>query len=251
MDNFELDKKIKIYEKLGALKFQKVVFKLERIKFSLIKNHFPSYIKFTDKILDFKANSKLKKAKTEEEKTKIKKLVRYNKMLNRRELNTLQNRNYHINSNDPTVIYDYLLWNKSIHKKGLITNAITIPVLLALTSFSVPYTVPFLTLEMVSAIINFECINIQNYNICRYKKIEPLLEKRREREVKTNIEKYGEVSELVYNSVEKSDTKLPSIDDIVENITTKEQAMQLKELLEKIASERKDKSVKQFVKKKS
>ena len=77
------------------------------------------------------------------------------------------------------------------------------------------------------------------------------MKKRREREVKTNIEKYGEVSELVYNSVEKSDTKLPSIDDIVENITTKEQAMQMKELLEKIASERKDKPVKQFVKKKS
>ena len=86
MDNLakeELDRKIKIYEKLGALQFQKVVFKLEKIKFSIINKYFPNYIKFTDKILDFKARSRLRKAKTEDEKTKIKKLIRYSKMLNR------------------------------------------------------------------------------------------------------------------------------------------------------------------------
>ncbi len=258
MDNLakeELDRKIKIYEKLGALQFQKVVFKLEKIKFSIINKYFPSYIKFTDKILDFKARSRLRKAKTEDEKTKIKKLIRYSKMLNRRELNTLKNRNYHINNNDPTVIYDYLEWNKSIHKKGLITNIVSLPILVGLASLSVPYTIPFIALETFSAIVNFECINIQNYNICRYRKIEPLLEKRKQREVKNNIERYGKASEVIYNSVEKSDTKLPSIDEIVENITTKEQAEQMKELLEKIANERKVNSpgvtTYQFVKKKS
>ena len=55
--------------------------------------------------------------------------------------------------------------------------------------------------------------------------------------------------------MDKSDTKLPSIDEIVENITTKEQAEQMKKLLEKIASERKvnstDVTTYQFVKKKS
>lgn len=80
-------------------------------------------------------------------------------------------------------------------------------------------------------------------------------EKRKQREVKNNIERYGKASEVIYNSVEKSDTKLPSIDEIVENITTKEQAEQMKELLEKIASERKVNSPSvttyQFVKKKS
>lgn len=64
-------KKIKLCEKLGALKFQKAVFKIEEIKYKLIKKLFPNYIKYIDLIINFNRNLKLKKAKTKEERTLI------------------------------------------------------------------------------------------------------------------------------------------------------------------------------------
>jgi len=114
---------------------------------------------------------------------------------------------------------------------------------------------PLLVIELCSAFLNFECINIQNYNIYRYKKVESSMKKRVVRQYKNNIEKYGEASEVVFNSLDKDNTKLPSVDEIVENITTKEQAVQMKELIDKMMNERKspssDKNTNQFVKKKS
>ena len=54
---------------------------------------------------------------------------------------------------------------KVFTKKGLITNAITIPVLLALTSFSVPIQYHFLTLEMVSVLL---ILNVLIFKIIIY-----------------------------------------------------------------------------------
>ena len=46
------NKKIKLYERLGAEKFQNVVFAVEKIKFKIIKKCFPNFLKFYDKQCD-------------------------------------------------------------------------------------------------------------------------------------------------------------------------------------------------------
>lgn len=229
LEREQLEQKIRVCEKLGAVSFQKLVFTVEKLKYSTIHRFFPNYLDFNDKMIDREVEKRLKKITNEEEKMNLLKAARLTKMASRRELNYGQNRNYHIDNNNPTIIYEYLNWNKDIHKKGLIKNAIFIPVFLGLSIVNFPGAVPLLIIELLSAFLNFECINIQNYNICRYKKIESSLKKRVVRQYKNNIEKYDKASEVVFDSIDKNTTKLPSVDEIVENITTKEQAMQMKD----------------------
>ena len=242
MDNTSLNKKIKLYEKLGAVKFQKIVFKIEEIKFKLIKKIFPNFIKHFDKYCDFKKKRALKKAKTEIEKKRVIENTKIAKMAMRKELNTEKNRNYHIDNNKPTEIIKYLKWNKEVHKKGLIKDAVLIPVLIAGVVFNIPGSIPLLVLEIISAGINFECINIQNYNICRYKKIEKVLQRREENKKKKDIEEYGKAAEVIYKTIEKSDS-LPTFDEILNNITDAEQLKQMRELF-KVAIEERQKEKK-------
>ena len=246
MNNQELDKKIKLYEKLGAVKFQKLVFKVERLKFKVVKKLFPNSIKYFDRIVDFRTKRAIKRAKTEEEKNKIKRNSKIAKMGIRKEMNTEQNRNYHIDPNKPTEILQLLEWNKDIHKKGLIKDAIVIPVLIGGVILNIPIAIPLLVLEIFSAGINFECINIQNYNICRFKKIEPALRKREERRLQKQVEEYGEATEVIGKTIEKSES-LPSYEEIIDNIDSKEQLEQMKELLRAKIEERQ--KSKQLIKK--
>lgn len=229
-------KKIKLYDKLGASKFQKVVFIVERGKFKIIKK-IPNHLKLLDGIIDIEKWFALKFAKTEQDKEKIKRNCKFSKMAMRKELNLEKNRNYHLDPNKPTEIFKYLEWNKKIHKHGLIKDAIIAPVLLAGTIMNVPGCLPLFILEVLSAGVNFECVNIQNYNICRLKLMEKSL-KRKEQEIeKKNIEMYGDAAEVIYNSVEEND-KLPTFDQILDNIKTPEQLKQMRELFQNTQKER-------------
>ena len=223
-------KKLSTYEKLGAIKFQKVVFGVERVKFKIIKKLFPNFIKYYDKYCDFIKKSALKKASSKEEADQIVKKITDSKMAMRKEFNQEKNRNYHINSKKPTEIYKYLEWNKEVHKKGIVTNAVLMLLAVIGITMSVPGAVPLLVIELISAGINFECINIQNYNICRYKIMEDKL--KREEEYKTNkaIEEYEKAADVLHKSIEKK-ADLPSMQDIINNINTTEELEQLKKFI--------------------
>lgn len=238
MKKKSLKEQEKLYEKLGALKFQKVVFKVEEIKFKIIKKLFPNFIKYFDKYCDFKQKQALKRAKTDKEKEKIKRNVKFSKLAMRKELNFERNRNYHIDKNKPTEIMRYLEWNKSVHKKGLIKDGIVIPILIAGVVLQIPGALAILIFELLSAVINFECVNIQNYNICRIKRIEPRLKKIEERRVGEQIEKYGEAAEVIHKSIEQSES-LPSFDEILDNIDNVEQLKQMRALFQSAIEERK------------
>ena len=82
------EKKLKYYEKLGALKFQKVVLKVEEIKFKTLKKFFPNFIVYFDKYCDIKKKFLLKKAKSKSEKKSIIQSVKITKLAMRKELNT-------------------------------------------------------------------------------------------------------------------------------------------------------------------
>ena len=236
-EKLEYQKKLKRYEKLGALKFQKVVFKVEDLKFKIIKKCFPNFITHYDKYCDRKKNSALKRAKTEEERKTIIENTKLAKMAMRKELNQEKNRNYHMDPKRPTEILKYLNWNKDVHTKGLIKNGILIPVLIAGTVLQIPGALVLLVYELISAAINFECINIQNYNICRAERIIPILKKREEARIQKNIEEYGQAAEVIHKSIEQSES-LPSFDEILANINNPEQLRQMRELFKREQEER-------------
>lgn len=234
----KLDKKIKLYRSLGAEKFQKVVFGVEKLKFKIIKKLFPNFIKYFDKYINWKRNKKLKKAKTEKERKEIIRKYQFSKMAMRKELNQEKNRNYHIDPNRPTEIYRYLEWNKQVHKNGIIKNSILIPIFIAGIILGFTPAIPLLVLELLSTAINFECINIQNYNMCRFKKSEKALVKKEEKQIESNIETYGEAAEVIHKSLEETED-LPTFDEIINNITDIEQLRQMRELIKKVQEERK------------
>ena len=188
MEAVDYKKKIELCEKLGANKFQKVVFKVEELKYKVIKTFFPRYIEWYDKLCDRKKKKELKKAKTKEEQKKIIDHYRMQKMIMRKEFHREQNRNYHMDPNKPTEILHYLNWNKDIHMKGIIKNAIAIPALAITAAFGIWPTVvlPFLALEVGSLFVNFQCVNIQNCNIYRFKQREETMKKLEERRNKRN-----------------------------------------------------------------
>ena len=233
----DLKKKIKLYDKLGASKFQKVVFLVERGKFKAIKKLFPGYLNFFDKYCDLQKKIQLKFAKTEKEKEQIKRNCKFSKMAMRKEYYEEKNRNYHMDPNKPTEIFQYLEWNKKIHKHGLIKNAIFIPILLAGTITNVPGALPLLILETLSAGVNFECINIQNYNLCRLKLIEKGLKRKEEEREKKRVEMYGDAAEVIYKSIEEKE-ELPTFNEIIDQIKTPEQLRQMRELFQNTLEER-------------
>lgn len=234
----KLDKKIKLYKVLGAEKFQKVVFGVEKIKFKIIKKLFPNFIKYFDKYINWKRDKKLKKAKTKEEKKQIIRKYQFSKMAMRKELNQEKNRNYHIDPNRPTEIYRYLEWNKQVHKNGIIKNSILIPIFIVAIVLGFTPAIPLLALELLSTAVNFECINIQNYNMCRFKKSEKVLARKEQKHIESNIKAYGEAAEVIHKSLEESED-LPTFDEIINNITDIEQLRQMKELIRKTQEERK------------
>ena len=176
--NKDLDKRMEICKKLGAIQFKKIVFIVEKTKFKVLKKLVPNYLKYFDKHVDKLTKKRLKEAKTEEEKQIIIYKSKIDKMQERREFYQEENRNYHIRKENPTQIIKYLELNKKIHKNGLVGNAIfsllTIPGLI----FGSKIAIIFLAFEIIEAIINFECINLQNYNICRLTKVKDKIEKK-------------------------------------------------------------------------
>ena len=79
---------------------------------------------YTIGIYDYQKKKLLRKAKTEEQKKKVIENVKLAKMAMRKELIEEKNRNYHIDNNRPTEIKKYLLWNKQVHKTGLIKDGV-------------------------------------------------------------------------------------------------------------------------------
>lgn len=233
MEAVDYKKKIKLCEKLGATKFQKVVFKVEELKYKFIKKFIPKYIEWYDKICDRKRKKELKKAKTPEEREHIIDHYRRQKMLMRKEFNREENRNYHMDPNKPTEILHYLNWNKDIHMRGLIKNAIAITGLTVATVLGIWPTVviPFLALEIGSSFINFQCVNIQNCNIYRYKMREETMKKLEERRTKKNVEQYSEAGAVISRSMKKTED-IPTLTQVIDSIQTQEELMQLRKLVQ-------------------
>ncbi len=237
IERLKYRKAMKRYEQLGAVRFQKVVFAVERIKFKVIKKLFPNFIMHYDRICDRKKRRLLRKSKTEQERRQIIQDTQFEKMAMRKELNQEQNRNYHMSKKHPTEIYPYLEWNKRIHRNGLMKNGVLIPFLIAGSIAHIPGCLPLLIWECISAGINFECVNIQNYSMARYKLVEERLKRQEEQRRQEAIKEYYEASAVIGKQMEKKED-LPSFDEIIDSVENREQLRQLKKLLLKETQDR-------------
>lgn len=220
----KLKKKMAFHEKLGALEMQKIVMKVERLRYKIIKTFFPNYIDYYDRQCNKAQEQELKKAKTKEEREEIIREYNLVKMYMRKELIREQNRNYHMDFEKPTKVISELEWNKSVHKKGLKFNIITIAVFTGLGFLGFPWSIPIIVAEIVCAIINFECINLQEYNLCRYKIMEEPLQKRGQRNFERHVEEYGEIDEKVNQVAKTTDMAdfKESTDIMIEKLSKKE-----------------------------
>ena len=240
--------KIKLCEMLGAKQFRKIVLLIEKIKYKIIDKYFPNitdwYIKNNNKYII----NELKKCNNNHEKELIIKKYQKEILLFKKEIKEKQNRNYHIDINHPTKILMYIKNNKKIHINSLIVNLILLCInLIFLSNYTTIFNIINL-IEIISIIINLECINLQNYHLYKikekttYEKIQKIEEKQNDK----NLKKYKNAS-IVINKAFKKTQNIPTIDDIINEIKTKEEAI---ELLKYAKSKLKTNNIKQKILKK-
>lgn len=235
--NEELDRQIELSRKLGAEQFQKLVFLVEKIKFKALKKLVPNYLTYFDKHVDKITKKKLAYANSEEERQAIIYRAKMSKMQERREFYQEENRNYHMRRENPTQIIKYLEKNKEIHINGIIRNAFFTGLMIPGVIFGSELALAFLIIEAIGVVINFECINLQNYNICRLIKIKDKMEQREARIRKRDAERYKDISKNIHEAVMETD-KIPTIEEILARADTPEKLEQLKQLLAKTKSQR-------------
>lgn len=235
--NQDLDKQIKLCKKLGAVQFQKIVFVVEKLKFKVLKKILPNYIQIFDKHVDRVVRKKLETANSDEERQAIIYKAKMDKMQERREFYQEKNRNYHISKDNPSMMIKYLEKNKEIHKNGLIRNGIFSLLMVPGLIFGSDLAIIIIILQLIEAGINFECINLQNYNICRLTKIADRIQQREKKKNEADAQRYKDVAKEIHQAVMEKD-EIPTIDEVLALADTPEKLEQLRQLVAKVKSER-------------
>lgn len=225
---------LKIYELLGANFFQKIVLKVEKIKFIIIDKFFHNSQQSYEKYCDIKCRRDCRKASNDQEKQIIINNYKLEKLKYRKELVTKKNRNYHLDLNKPEETLAYLNLNKKIHIKGLKKDIGLIigALLLLLVPNKIIFSIAIssIILNSIFLLIDFQCVNLQNYNIKRLEinkhRLEKIANKRQER----NIKKYGKAANVIATELAKNDT-IPTPNEIVSNANNLEELKQMKSLL--------------------
>lgn len=231
----ELKQKIKMCDKLGASKFQPIVLKAEAIKFKVLKDLFPGIQTKYEKYCKKKRDEALELAETEEERRQIIDDYRNQILEWRKELKREKNRNYHMDENKPTEMIQYLKWNKQVHEKGLVKNGIVIlgaTIALAL-GISPALAATLIALELGGALVNFQCVNIQNSHIYRYKILEPALKKKEEKRNQNNVANYSQAAKVYARSIEGK-VDVPTIEEMIANVRTPEEAAELLKMIHSV-----------------
>ena len=122
--------------------------------------------------------------------------------------------------------------SKSVHQSffvsSLLKDIIIIPILSIATAFSVPLALPFLIIELGSAFINLQCINLQEHSIAEYESCKPILQKQAEKERKKRNTEYTDGKKLIGN-LTLNQQNIPTIEEIIKSIKTPQQAAQIRD----------------------
>ena len=238
--------------KLGALQFQKLVFILERAKYYIVDKFFPNTVDDYIKRLDKRMSKELEKCKDDKEREEIVNKYRFAKLKYKKEINKKENRNYHVDLNNPLEFVKYLEKNKKIHVNGLKSNFI-VSVIAIIISILLDNPFPvfmncLLGYEAISAIINFECINLQNYNLCRFhdERMQRVLKKQEDKKRKDFEKNMGEGKKVISKAFSNTDY-IPTIDEVIDQITTKEEVQELLNYAKKELNKKKKNSKEEVI----
>lgn len=228
------DKKLRTYELLGAKVFKKVVLKVEKIKYTIIDKFMPNSKETYEKYCDKRCKKDCKKVTTENEKQLIINNYKFQKLMYRKELVTKKNRNYHLNLDNPDETLAYLNLNKKIHKTGIIRDSIFILLSLLALLITNPIvttiSIILLILNSIYLLIDFQCINLQNYNIRRLELNKQKLDKLSKKRQARNLKKYGDAINVIGTELTKSES-IPTPSEIVSKANNLEELRQMKEML--------------------
>lgn len=233
--------KEKLYRLLGASWFQKVVLKVEDLKFKFIDRFCPNIDKWYCNYCDKRVHKLCLKVDSKEEKERIRLNYNFKKMSFKKELRDKKNRNYHIDFNNASKFKDYLLWNKKVHRDGMIWNGIWISLcslaLFFTSGIASVLTSIWLGYNILALGVNFECVNLQNYNILRFEEKEEVLKKLERRSKKRDVKNFAKVGERIYNKL-CNRVEIPRSSDVVSDITDKEELEQLRRLALEVKEQR-------------
>ena len=209
-----LDKE-KLAKRLGAKEFQKLVYKVEDIKYSLLKNQLSFLVPIVEKIMKNRKNRLINKTSDPVKQELIENNYKNDLILFRKELNQEKNRNYHFDIDYSKNFKNYLLWNKDVHLKGIIKNLVILALstaALVLSQGLIFNAALVLTIiNSIGLVINFECVNLQNYHLARFERVETKLEERKKNALLQKTQKYGNAINAINKQIEKSDS-LPKLD---------------------------------------
>ena len=200
---------------------------LEKIKFKVMKKICPNFITYYEKWCDFNTKRMVGKAKNSEEAELIEIVNKMSKLKTKKEWNKEENRNYHIDNKYPTQIINYLNWNKAIHQKSLKKDLVAISLLSLGTYCSLPLMLPLLIVSCTGAIIDLECINLQEHSIAEYEICKPMLIKKEEKASLKRKNEYIEAKKVVGEAT-LNNRKILTVEEVVNSIKTKEQAEEIK-----------------------
>ena len=205
----------KFAKKLGAKEFQKLVYKLESIKYYLLKNQLSFLVPIVEKSMRTKRDRLIKNTNDPFKQKMIENNYKNELILFRKEMNREENRNYHFDVDYSKSFKDYLLWNKDVHFKGIIKNLIVIALsttaLILSSGFIFNFALTLAIINSLGLVVNFECVNLQNYHLARFEKVEGKLEEMKKQSLHKKSDKYGNAINAINKQIEKSDS-LPKLD---------------------------------------
>ncbi len=226
--------KLRLYKFLGAEFFQKVVFKVEKLKYNIMKR-IPNIEEKIDFLIDKQADLAIwfNKDKREEYEEKRK----FSKMRYRKELYSEKNNNYHCSMEYPIEFIRQLEFNKKIHMSGIKINIGSLLALFVgsfIFSISLPIMVLLTLYQVICLVVNFECVNLQNYNLERFnnERLQQKFKIKTVRSYQNNYKKYGHASDKIEKLVKKSST-IPSVSDTIGVMETVEEKSELLALAQK------------------
>ena len=136
---------------------------------------------------------------------------------------------------NPTEIISYLKYNKAVHKSALTRNLVLAIVASSFIVIGVGTGIAasFIAVQTICAIKNWQCINLQDYNICRFELHKKTLEEKQRRTREQNDRKYYAANKVIEQALDttKEKSTIPSPEEIISSITSIEQCQQMKEML--------------------
>lgn len=226
--------KAKLHEKLGAKRFQKFVKKFDKAKFKFIKRIIKEdrMLRWSDRLAEYTAAKKMKKAKTEAEKQEIIDNMRRGKVLVRKQLKEERSINYY-QGVDKRVenFYKYISRNKNIHKNSLKMNGALLGVSIGLGIAGVPI-LPFILggYQVLAGFKNFQCMNAQDYYLCSLQMRKKAIVKKSLKGIKRTYEENQDLISGIQKGLSEG-KDLYSEQGLLDSINTIEGLQQLKDRL--------------------